>query len=130
MVALTITFIYLCFLFFTFVFYRFIIITVYLLNVTSLMRLCKVFLIVFFFSRVCVCLFCLIFAYIEVIIPPNRYIFLIYESPMRLNNATILNMVVRILMKILGLNFYDIVSLSILGEKTLRFVVIKKVTLL
>ena len=49
---------------------------------------------------------------------------------MRLNNATILNMVVRILMKILGLNFYDIVSLSILGEKTLRFVVIKKVTLL
>ena len=51
---------------------------------------------------------------------------------MRLNNATILNMVFRILMKILGLNFChdQIVSLSILGEKTLRFVVIKKVTLL
>ena len=80
----------------------------------------------------CVCLFCLIFAYIEVIIPPNRYIFLIYESRMRLNNATILNMVFRIFMKILGLNFchVQIVSLSILGEKTLRFVVIKKVTLL
>ena len=42
---------------------------------------------------------------------------------MRLNNATILNMVFRILMKILGLNFCrdQIVSLSILGEKTLRY---------
>ena len=75
MVALTITFIFFYFYFCILLFY----------NNYRISSECHVFDVpvlsffnCFFFS--CVCLFCLIFAYIEVIIPPNRYIFLIYMN--------------------------------------------------